>query len=66
MEFEFREEQIKRLSTGAIEVTERSIATSNGEEIDSRFIDMKAGHRRNINKDEDYSGERIHSVVRVK
>jgi len=66
MLFELREEQIKRLSTGAIEVTERRIATRNGEEIDSRFIDMKVGHRRNINKDEDFSGERIHSVVRVK
>jgi hypothetical protein len=66
MLFELREEQTKRLSTGAIEVTEHRIATCNGEEIHSRFIDMKVGHRRNINKDEDYAGERIHSVVRVK
>jgi hypothetical protein len=66
MLFELREEQIKRLSNGVIEVTERRIATRNETEIDSRFIDMKVGYRRNINKDEDYSGERIHSVVRVK
>ena len=64
MLFELREEQVKHLSTGAIEVTERMIVTGNEYEIDPKFSDMKVGHRRNISKSLD--NDLVFSIVRIK
>ena len=66
MEFEFREEQTIRHSNGVVEVKEIVIARRPADQIKKVFHDMAVGHRRNLNKNEDFSGDRIHSVVRVK
>lgn len=66
MEFEFREEQTIRHSNGVVEVKEIVIARRPKDQIKEIFHDMEVGHRRNLNKNEDFSGDRIHSVVRVK
>jgi hypothetical protein len=65
MLFELREEQVKRLPTGVIEVIERRIATRDETEIKPKFLDMKVGQRRNMEKEESLDGLVIHSIVRT-
>tara|TARA_R100001143_G_C3285663_1_gene98792 strand:- start:321 stop:521 length:201 start_codon:yes stop_codon:yes gene_type:complete len=66
MEFEIREEQIIRHSNGGVEVKEIVIARRSKDQIKEIYHDLGIGYRRNCNKDEDFSGDRIHSIVRVK
>lgn len=66
MLFELREEKVKHCSTGAVEVTERRIVAYNETEIDSRFIDIEVGHRRNLKEGDCLDCEVIYSIVRIK
>ena len=71
MLFELREEQVKHLSTGAIEVTERKIAVRNESEIDPKYLDMEVGYRKTLSEslDNDIWGSddiKVFSVVRIK
>jgi hypothetical protein len=66
MEFELREEHTIRYSNGVVKVEEAVIAHRPKNQIKEVFHDMEVGHRRNLNKNEDFSGDRILSIVRVK
>ena len=65
MVFEIREEQTI-LIKGLVEVREVVIGRIPKDQIKESFHNMEVGHRRNTNEDEDFSGDRIYSVVRVK
>jgi len=69
MLFELREEQVTRLPTGVVEVVERRLATRDETEIKPKFLDMKVGHRRNMQTLSDLDGGLdglvVHSIVRI-
>lgn len=65
MLFELREERTKRLSNGTTITSEIMVMKSNEKQTSLKYLDLKVGHRRNVNKDEDFSGDRIYSIVRV-
>ena len=66
MEFELREEETIRHSNGVTEVKETVISRRPQDQVKEKYHDLKIGHRRNTNEDEDFSGDRIYSIVRVK
>lgn len=66
MEFEIREEETIRHSNGVVEVKETVLARRPKDQIKDKYHDLGVGHRRNMYEGEDFSGDRIYSVVRVK
>ena len=66
MEFEIREELIIKHLNGVTEVKETVIARRPQDQIKEAFHNMEVGHRRNLNPNEDFSGDRISSIVRTK
>jgi hypothetical protein len=66
MEFEIREEQIIRHSNGVVEVKETVLARKPKDQIKNKYYGLGVGHRRNIYENEDFSKDRIYSVVRIK
>jgi len=65
-EFELREERTIHYPNGVTKVVEKMVTRSNEDQISQKYLDLKVGHRRNVRDDEDFSGEVIYSVVRVK
>jgi hypothetical protein len=64
MLFELREEKVKHLSTGVIEVTERKIIVRNESEINPKYLDMEVGHRKTLS--ESLDDDTVFSIVRIK
>lgn len=65
-EFELREERTIHYPNGVTKVVEKMVTKSNEDQISLKYCDLEVGHRRNVRDDEDFSGEVIYSVVRVK